>query len=273
MPLFENPFTKRAKPPVTNSLDKVTETSGVIPSKDTTTGTPQKKAGESDDPMLKFEELWQPNVDAKGQPILKPGPKKFTPQIDPKVMTAMMDKLNFTSDFSAEEVEGIKKGGDEAVAALASMINKATKKSFLTAFTGAQRMMEHSVQAARADALSEIPGYVKDQMVDSELSRENVLMSNPAYAPLVKSIKDKYQEKFPKASPAEINKGVRAYFDKMVTDMNESRKPKEEVKNEDMLTKGDPNADWFDWIDQEAPALVSGESTQNVEEVPQQTQT
>lgn len=274
MPTFPlgNPFAKKAAPakPATaapQNIEKLTTESGVIPE-----GVKKK---EGDDPMLNFENLWQPNVDKDGKPIKKAGPKQFTPTIEPKAMAAMLDKTDFTKDFTPEEMQAIAKGGDEAVAAIGSMINKATKRSFVMAFSGSQKMMEAAVQAARQDALSEVPNYVRDQMIDSELSRENVLMGNPAYKPMVEHIKRQYQEKFPKASPAEINKGVRAYFDKMVKDMNESTNKVEDPKNDDLVKAGDPNADWADWFELPLPDLQQAGESPNTEEpgvvVPPQT--
>lgn len=271
MSIFDNPFRQKApKTAPQNPQDRIENKSGMNPDLNDDTNKKKAASGEGDDPLMDFDKLWQPNVDKDGKPIKKAGPKVFTPQLDQKAMTAMLEKMDFTKDFSPEEMTAISKGGDEAAVAMGSMINKAAKRAFVTAFTGSSRMMEHAVQAARTDALSEIPNYVKDQMVDSELSRDNILMSNPAYKPMVDTIKKQFQERHPKASPAEINKAVRAYFDKMVSDMNKSKEKPEEITNEDLVKKGDPNANWEDWFDLELTAASSGEEGSQTQQSQQQ---
>lgn len=264
---FGNPFSRTAKAaePKEKNLDKLKPTSGIIP--DLNDPANKKVTGAGDDPLLDFSKLWEPTVGADGKPVKKAGPKVFTPTIDPKAMVAMLDKQDFMKDASAEEMQAIAKGGEEAAIALGSVVNKASKRAFMMAFSGSNKMMEAAVQAARQDALNEVPTYVRDQMIDSELSRENILMANPAYKPMVDTIKRQYQDKFPKATPAEINKGVRAYFDKMVKDMNESTNKPDVPENTDLVKAGDPNADWAEWFELELPGLhEAGETPQNPNE-------
>src|SRR6266850_3782198 len=131
--LFKNPFTNAGRaqptpPAPKNPQDNIEPISGVIPENK---GTPQpnKKTTEGHDSLMDFEKLWQPNLDKDGKVIAKPGPKRFTPQIDAKVFAQMLEKTDFTKTLTPADFEGVKKGGDEAVQSMLTVLNKVAKSA------------------------------------------------------------------------------------------------------------------------------------------------
>lgn len=264
---FGNPFSPVKEVQAPNPLDKQPPKSGVVPDPDKTNQNKDVKGTtvESDDPLLDFDKLWQPNVDAAGKPVVKQtGPKSYLPKFDPKVFGDMVGKMDFTKDFTSEELQAVAKGGEEALAAHASMMNKVGRRSFMTAFAGTQKMMEAGLQNAKTDMESGIPEYVRGQLIDSEIESSNPLVKDQAFAPMVKSVKEQFREKFPKASPADINRGVNAYFDKVYERLSGVKNKQEPIENKDLVKAGDPNADWQEWFDLEIPG-TEGSQTPNAE--------
>lgn len=262
--LLENPFSPKQGKLKDSSLErKGLPKSGALPNDDEVIDPNNPKKGK-DAPLLDFAELWQPNVDKDGKPIKKAGPKTYMPSLDPKAMSGFLDKMDFTKGFSPEQLEAVSKGGQEAVVALSQMMNQVGRQAFAAAFTGLNKMAEAGVQAGIADARASIPGEVANMLTDTQLESSNPLMKNPAFAPMVKMIKQQYREKYPKATPQEITESVSAYFDTMYEQIKGTKGKIEnpELTNEDLIKRGDAGADWENWFDVEPPALQ--EATENL---------
>jgi hypothetical protein len=255
--LLRNPFTSKGGKEPTAQPELGGKKSGVVPAKSGEGEITDK--GVADDPLMKFEELWQPNLDAKGQPVVtRKGPKAYMPNLDPKKMGEFVSKMDFTKHVKPEQLQAISKGGDEALPHLMELLNSVGRQSFAHAFTGLQRMSEAGIQAAIADARADIPNFVADQMLESGLESSNPLMKNPAFQPLVKQVKDQYRQKFPKATPAEIQTAVNGYFEKLHQEVTGTKaKAEPQDTNNDLLKAGSPDADWGEWFDLE-PAPVEG---------------
>lgn len=256
--LLRNPFTSKAKEQPAAPATDFSNKSGSVPAKGGE-GV-QLDKGQQDDPLMKFEELWQPNLDKAGKPIpsTKKGPKAYMPNLDPKKMGEFVSRMDFTKHVKPEQLAAISKGGDEALPHLMELLNSVGRQSFAHAFTGLQRMSEAGIQAAIADARSEIPNFVADQMLESGLESSNPLMKHPAFQPLVKNVREQYRQKFPKASPAELTNAVNAYFENLHAEMTGTKnKAKPQDTNQDLLKAGSPDADWGDWFELE-PQPVEG---------------
>lgn len=252
-----NPFAKADRgeitppnpDPKTNQVIK----SDVVPDDPNNPKLKNKPEGE-DDPLLKFDDLWQPNKDKDGKVIedTNSQPSSYLPQIDPKKLGEMVNKMDFTKSFTSEEVEAIKAGGDNAVAALASMMNKASRQAFQVSLAAATKLAEQGVANAHQRFISDIPEHVRNHMLENDLGSDPIF-KNPALQPIVKSVKDQYLKKFPKATPAELNNAVKQYFNYVGTELN--KKPEDKTntsdKNSSKLRQGDPTADFEEWLGKE----------------------
>lgn len=225
-------------------------------------GKPIKSSnsGEGDDPLLKFESLWQPNKDAEGKDIVDPEkPQGYLPKLDNKKLNDLVNKVNFTDGITGEELEALKAGGENAVGAMINMVNRAGRKAFTLSLGASSRLAEQGLTTAQGRFLGEVPNHVRNQLTDSELSGSVGIMNNPAFTPVVESVKQQYLKKFPKAGPKELNSAVTQYFDYLAKE--HTKKPESEndssKSNTSRLKAGDPNADFMKWIESEIPGPSS----------------
>lgn len=256
----------RQQPKQQNRSMSVPDTNNRQPRQDSRqqNGEDTQRGGEdddSDDPMFKFEDLWQPNVNEKGEPINdeNDGPRTYMPQVDPQKFGAMLEKLDFTRGMTPEDEAAIAAGGPESVKAMRQVLNKTSRQSFATMFNAFTKMTESGFANASNRFMSEVPNHVRTMMTDHELEGSNPLLKLPAFAPMVKNITRAYQKKFPKASPGEISTAVNAYFDKMYQDLEASKRggkkgKQDNLSNDDLITRGDPNADFEAWLLDEGPS-------------------
>ncbi len=230
---------------------------------DLITEDPNKKK-EADDPLLKFDSLWHPNVDKDGKPIVEDKtPKPYLPAVDETKLNAMVAKMDFTRDISPEEWKAVSEGGENGIAAIASILNKVSRKSFLTAFQASSKLTEQGFHTAKERFTGEVPEHVRDLILDSELSADPI-MKNPAFSPIVKTVKEQYLRKFPKASPAELNNAVKQYFQFLGKELNTPNKNQQtqETDNAAKLRRGAPDSDFFEWLGQEVNVPGEGGETQ-----------
>lgn len=252
-----NPFRERQQSQVVpqennRTADRIEDDSDSDPNKNNKT---TKKGQEGDDPLLKFDSLWQPNMDGEGKPIPdedNSGPKSYLPQLDAKKFDDFVGKLNFTQDIDQTDMDALKAGGEGAITATINVINKASRRSMKSAIAAASRMAEQGFNTANQRFTSEVPNHFRDLMTEDQLSSTVGIMQNPAFTPMVSMVKKQYLKKFPKATPSEVNAAVRQYFDFLGSELN--KKPTQKNKqstNRDALRKGDPEANFLDWISTE----------------------
>lgn len=272
-----NPFkkadTKAATPqqqPQNKTQDKgKTEESNLEPNKNK-----NKNSQEGDDPLLNFESLWQPDLDEKGQPKVKQDnkSKSYLPTVDSKKFGEMVNQMDFTRDFDDTDLADLREGGDKGIQATMRMINKANRRSFQSAFAAANKMAEQGFSGARDRFMGEVPDHVRDMMLDSELSSSAEYMKNPALSPIVNTVKKQYLQKFPKATPSEINNAINQYFAYLGGELNK-KKPDPNQTQDDHATKlrrGAPDADFMEWISKEvgdgaANPFASGDDNPDLE--------
>jgi hypothetical protein len=278
MPLWKNPFTAAdraaATPPgvqqqqvqqdntsTTGGTKQQQNKSGSMSVPNKSQQKQQSQAGDgqdtidgnSDDPMLNFDSLWQNPVDKDGNEIQEDNtPKSYLPAINPEKFGQMLEKLDFTRSITPEEEEIIGKGGPESVKTLRQVMNKVNRQSFATMFNAFAKITETGFHNASDRFMSEVPNHVREMMTDNELAGSNPLLKLPAFAPMVKSIRNQYQKRFPKASPSEVTTAVNAYFDKMYQDMEGvkkgSKQKGEQRTNEELVSSGAPEADFEAWL-------------------------
>lgn len=255
--VLQNPFAKQPAQPLPQpgaGGEPQLKQSTVIPPEDNIDDPtkqpidPNKKKA-SDDPMMDFSTLWEnPPVDPEHpEPEV---PSGFLPKIDPAKIAETLGKIDFSKSISPEESAAIKAGGDGAQVAHLSVLNKSLRQSMMTMFNVAHKMVEQGLTNAEGRFLGKVPSHVKDIMVGNELTANDPLMSHPAFAPLVESTRQRFQEKFPKATPAQISKATKAYIQEFV---KTATKPAEVIADDNTkkLASGAGDADWSKWIEEE----------------------
>lgn len=219
----------------------------------------KNQPGTGDDPLLKFESLWQPNVDKDGKPIQSNDPNNtpYLPQLDSKRFEGLVNGMDFTRGIAAEDWKAVGEGGEGAVAAVAKIMNHVGRTAFRNSFQASNKLAEAGFGNARERFVGDIPNHVRDIVVDNELAADNPIMKNPAFTPLVNSVKQQYLDKFPKATPSELNTAVRGYFAYMAQEMNTGpNKDKPQTTNAQKLRRGEPDADFAAWLGEDIKAPV-----------------
>lgn len=252
--VIQNPFMKTTQQPQNKSINDPTNK---VADPNASINDPQNKVdpnpdlnkkipGEGDDPMLAFDKLWEDDpVDPKNPPEVEP--TTFLPTIDPAKLQENFNKIDFSKYASPEETAAIIAGGEGAAKAHASILNKSMRQAMLTMFTASSKMVEAGLATAQDRFFKKVPSHVKDILVEGNLTKSSKLMSNPAFAPMIEGARQRYQEKFPKATADQISNAVERYlqeFVKQATVKDETDKP----TNVEKLKKGDGSADWEDWI-------------------------
>lgn len=245
--------------------------SGLVPDKDNPNNV-DPNTDKGDDPLLQFDNLWEPNKDDKGNPIPDDNndvDEGFMPKIDPKKFGDLVQKMDFTRNISAEEWQGIQAGGEGAVKAMQSILNKSGRHSFATMFNAMSRMVESGFKNAQGKFHAGVPDIVRDFMTEDGLVSDaglGPIAQNPALSPLVKGIKAQYLKKFPKATPSQVNAAVKGYFEYAAKEIaGTQKKPETKTSNQDRLRKGDAEADFMQWIEAE----IGGRSQQPTDDIDQ----
>lgn len=254
-----NPFAKADKvaiqgpQPIVKTDNKTDDTNN-----DPNKKTSLKNGEGGGDPMAELESLWQPNVDKDGKVIPDENEDlgTYMPNLDNKKLQVMVDKMNFTDGITKEEIDAIKAGGEEALGAFANMINRAGRSSFTRAFTASSKLAEQGITRAQERFMKGIPNQVRDMMVENGLNDAVGLTQNPMFKPLVSQVKTQFMKKFPKATPAEVNDGVKKYFDAMEAEFAKGKQ--RNIKVDDpgtKLRKGAQDADFEAWLGDEINGL------------------
>lgn len=234
----QNPATPtnnlQTSPNQQTAQSQQTAPNGVVP-EDANAGKGNKTPGGEESPLKHFETLWQP-VDPK-ESNATPPENQFTTE---KFMEAA-GKVDFTKVISQEDLQKIAAGGQDAVQAFATALNKTAQTVFGQSTAVAQKLSERAVQQARDELLAQIPGIIRKQTAGDSLLNENPAFQNPALAPVISALQQQFSEKFPKASSSEINKMTKDYLTGAASIINPPAKPgaAKDAKAED---------DWLEWM-------------------------
>lgn len=216
------------------------------------------KNTEGNDPLMQFDKLWQDEPDDPNNPKPKK-PSTFLPEIDNKKLGEMLGKMDFTKSITPEQLQNINGGGEKATQTLLEVINSATRQALAVAFQSSSRMTERGLSTAQDRFLDRVPDRVKDIMISNGLTNSSVIMKDPAYAPMVDGVRSRFQQRYPKATPAQIEGAVNKYFDDMAVKISGAKSKKDvEPSNQDKLRKGAGDADWDAWLDTELQKDTEG---------------
>lgn len=174
-------------------------------------------------PNAQFADLW------KIEPTQQPSAPNF--RIDPEQLQQVSGKLDFVKSVPREDLAKVAAGGEEAVEAMVNILNAVGRNVFSMNAQFASNMTESGYNNAQKAISTELPTLVKKQLSQQELFESNAKLRDPALQPLVLAIQSQVTQKYPNASPSEVNAMVSRYFSETVA--GAFAKPAEENKQKD----------------------------------------
>jgi hypothetical protein len=227
--MSNNPQNNPAPPAPASSA--ATAPNGVIPA-----GSATPPAGQS--PEDKFAKLWEtPDPAPTGTDAAKQAENNLTPE---KMLEAA-GKVDFKRIMDPDSLRKISAGGDEAMVALAELLNKTAQTVYGQSTVVAQKLIESQVADAERRFAEQVPGLVKRQSLRESLITDNPAFAKPSVAPVVTAIQTQLAQKFPNATTAELNALAKDYLKQAAEDFNPT--PKKEP------TAAERGIDWDSWVE------------------------
>ena len=191
------PAPAQSSPVATNDPAKMQQPGQTAQSAQTAPNgvVPANSSGES--PLDKFKDLWQPvQTDPNA-------PKPAGPVTAEQIMEAA-GKVDFSKVLAQDDLAKIAAGGQDAVVALTSILNKTMQTSYGHSALAATKLVEQAVSQAEDRFASRLPSLINQQSSKNALLGDNPAFKNPAVSPIVEIIHSQLTEKFPTATPTEI---------------------------------------------------------------------
>jgi flagellar biosynthesis/type III secretory pathway protein FliH len=170
------------------------------PQQNPTTDNPNPES-----PVANFNELW------KMEPTQQNQAPNF--RIDPQQLSQVTANMNFASSVSRDDLAKIANGGEEAVEAMVNMLNAVGRNVFSNAAQFSSHMAEAGYSTAKQTIDSGLPNLVKKQFAQNDLFQSNPKLREPALQPLVMAIQSQVTQKYPNATPSEVNAMVNQYME------------------------------------------------------------
>jgi hypothetical protein len=206
---------------------------------------------DSNDPMSGLDNLWD-DVPVDPKAPVKKDFKGYLPDIDPTKFAEQVGQVDFAGKIDPKHFQAVAKGGDEAIAAMAEIVNQIGRNTFSMSFNAASKMANAGFSNVESRFMNDlIPNSINNRIVDDTVTSGNELARDPKYAPMFRSVKEQFARKYQKATPQQIAEATNQYMQRFVTDATKSKTPAQD-DNTTRLKKGDGNADWMEWI---APEL------------------
>lgn len=192
---------------------------------------------ENKSPEDKFAKLWEtPATDPNA-----PKPDDSQNQLTPEKMLEAAGKVDFKRVLDQDSLKKIAAGGDEAMAALAELLNKTAQTVYGQSTVVAQKLIESQVSKAREEFTAQLPSLVKKQTMQESLLTENPAFKKPSVAPVVTAIQNQLAAKYPNATASELNAMAKDYLKAAAEDFNPT--PKKEP------TAAERGTDWDKWVE------------------------
>ena len=198
---------QQPQPPQNNSSgSQHVQTNPMVPNG---TNSPQQQPTTAnpnpESPVAKFDDLWKMEPT---QPNQAPNFK-----IDPQQLNKVTSSMDFSRSVSRDDLAKIAQGGEEAVGALVNVLNNFGREVFSTSAQFSSHMTESGYNTAQQVLDRGLPNLVKKQFTQNELFQSNPKLREPALQPLVMAIQSQITQKYPNATPQEVNSMLSQYMD------------------------------------------------------------
>lgn len=226
--------------PATPTSSAVTAPNGTVPA--------DANKQEEQSPLAKHKDLWEPPKTEEA----KPGAETKT-ELTPEKMLQAAAQVDFRKVLNPESLAKIKGGGEEAVQALADLLNQTGQQVYGQSVVVSKKLVDAAVEQARQEFAAQIPNLVRGQAAKEALLSQNPAFKDPAVAPVVAAIQSQLQMKFPQATAQEINEKALEYFKDAAVIFSGPQKTQSTEP-----TKSGGEIDWDGWIN--TPTISSSKS-------------
>lgn len=197
--LFPSPNQPQAAAPAPAQVSNNPQNNSPTPAPHSSGQTAPNGVVPAENADNKYKDIWTPP---------KPEETKDAPAgvaVDPKLILDAAGKVDFSKVVDQETLAKISAGGEDAVAALVTALNKTAQQTYGQSVVAANRMVAEAVNLAEARFASQVPALVKRQNAADSLFSENAAFKDPMVQPVVAAIQTQLAEKFPKATAQELN--------------------------------------------------------------------
>lgn len=237
-PVGNNPAQN--PPPQGTQQSSGTAPNGVVP-KDSNQGTPDPKGDPNQSPLGKFEKLFENEPPSNQDDPSKQQPASPTPQ---QMMEAAA-KVDFSQILDQENLQKIAKGGEDAMAAMAQLLNKTAQNVYGRSIVVTQKLVEKAVSDAENKFAERVPDLVRRHSAKDSLVTENPAFKNPAVSAVVEMVQNQLATKYPNATASEIRSMAQEYFSGAAQILNP---PKKSESTGSSSKKSNQDENWDDWF-------------------------
>lgn len=211
------------------------EANGVIP--------PQQTPGtnnQAENPVDMFKGLFDndPNKQA-------PQDTRIFGDIKPEDIQTKVAQLNFLSQITDADLTAINAGGPDATKTVLRLINSAGQQAFMHSSLLTKELIEQSHVRNNDRMNTNIDARFRSNTVKSSVSTSNALAKDPTTAPLVDLVTNQMLQKYPNATPQELDSMVNQYFEQVSSKLGAKTQQQQEQQN----TSGE--MDWENFLKDE----------------------
>ncbi len=198
------PPNPQANPAVATSQAAAAATNPTVPgpgtpgSDGTIPGIPATATGPAS-PVDNFADLWK--TDPNNKPV-PPASLVPTFNLEPAKIMEMAKGINFTQHIPAEQVTKALSGD---ATAFMEVINQAVQLGFANATMTNGKIIENSLTSAQGALTNQVlPSAFREREISRAIDSSNPVFQDPAVAPMLNSLKQQLQTKYPTAGAEEI---------------------------------------------------------------------
>jgi hypothetical protein len=190
-------------------------------------------------PVAKFNTLWEPPKPEVGNNLQQKSDRMTAEQ-----MMEAAQKVDFTKVLDQETLAKITAGGEGAVQALVDSLNKTAQNVFAQSTIVTQTLVDRASAKTRDELSAQIPSLVKRQNFSQQLLADNPAFAHPAVAPMITALQSQLQEKYPKATQAELKQLASEYL----TGVAEIVTPKQKTNASNQSMDPSDAVDWEKYL-------------------------
>lgn len=169
-------------------------------------------------PLDKHKDLY--TIDPKAPKPADPNAPIFS--LDKEAMQKAVSSMQFTDNpVIAEKAQAALRGD---AGALMEVLNAVSQNVYLQAAQLTATAGETAAKTAMDRALQELPNRVRSMSASETLAELNPAYAHPALKPLVDTARQRYESRFPEASPREIAQMVNTYMADAATQLQQANK-------------------------------------------------
>lgn len=157
-------------------------------------------------PLAPYQKLWETKPDTGADGVPKPPEALKVEDIQ-----AIVNKQDFVSMLSPEQLAAVTAGDEGSQAALSEMLNTVVKNVMVQNVMVNNQMTQQAVTKAIEAQSATIPGMLRANQARDHLNTENPIFSNPAVKPIMEAAHQQLIQQHPNATAAELTKMTQDY--------------------------------------------------------------